>query len=136
MQLPSRTLSFRTDLNVLVVRWHPVVETVAVQADYARMLAAAKEYSLNAWLLDVRRRQVAAFELGPWVNGTFYPEAVAQFAPQRLRLAVLSSPALTAAYRTDPIHKKEVAYALDPTRPFDMAVFEDEGQAMQWLRPL
>lgn len=135
IQLPSRTLSFRTDLNVLVVRWHDVVETLAVQADYARMLAAAQEHGLDAWLLDVRRRQVGALELGPWVNGTFYPDAVACFAPQRLRVAVLSSPALTAAYTTDPGHRKEVAYALDPARPFDMAVFEDEGHAMQWLRP-
>lgn len=135
IDLPSRTLSFRTDLNVMVVRWHPVVETLAVQADYEQMLAAAREHNMDAWLLDVRRRQVAALELGPWVNGTFYPDAVARFAPQRLRLAVLSSPALTAAYTTNSAHKKEVAYALDPARPFDMAVFEDEGQAMQWLRP-
>jgi hypothetical protein len=136
IELPSRTLAFRTDLNVMVVRWHSVAETLAVQADYAQMLAAAREHGMSGWLLDVRRRQVAALELGPWVNGTFYPEAVAVFAPQRLRLAVLSSPALTAAYSTDPGHQKEVAYALDPARPFDMAVFEDEGQAMQWLRPL
>ncbi|NVO86181.1 hypothetical protein [Hymenobacter terrestris] len=134
IELPSRTLSFRTDLNILVVRWHPVVETLAaVQADYAQMLASAKAHGLSAWLLDVRRRQVAALELGPWVNTTFYPEAVARLAPQRLRVAVLSSPALTAAYTTNPGHQKEVAYALDPARPFDMALFEDEGRAMQWL---
>ena len=134
VELLSRTLSFRTDLNILVVRWQPVVETLAVQADYAQMLASAKAHGMSTWLLDVRRRQVAALELGPWVNGTFYPKAVAQFAPLRLRIAVLSSPALTAAYNKDPAYKKEVAYALDPARPFDMAVFEDEGEAMQWLQ--
>ena len=136
IELPSRTLSFRTDLDIMVVRWQPVVETLAVQTDYAQMLATAKERGMHTWLLEVRRRKVAALELGPWVNGTFYPDAVAQFAPQRLRVAVLSSPALTAAYTNDPTYKKEVAYALDPARPFDMALFEDEGKAMQWLRPL
>ncbi|MBF9239650.1 hypothetical protein I2I05_19815 [Hymenobacter sp. BT683] len=135
-ELPSRTLSFRTDLRVLVVRWHTMVPMAAVQADYAQMLAAAQAHGLSDWLLDVRRREVAAPELSAWVNHTFYPEAVARLAPQRRRLAVLSSPALTASYRTDPGQQKEVAFALDPARPFDIALFEDEGQAMQWLRPL
>ena len=136
IELPSRTLSFRTDLNVMVVRWHTMVPLDVVKADYALTLAAAKEHGMSDWLLDVRRREVAAPELSAWVNSTFYPEAVALFAPVRLRLAVLSSPALTAAYSTDPGHKKEVAFALDPARPFDLGLFEDEGKAMQWLRPL
>ncbi|MBF9239766.1 hypothetical protein I2I05_20400 [Hymenobacter sp. BT683] len=136
IELASRTLTFRTDLNVMVVRWHSMAEMEVVQADYAQMLAAAKLHGMCDWLLDVRRRQVAAPELSAWVNTSFYPGAVAELAPQRLRMAVLSSPALTAAYVSDPGHKKEVAFALDPARPFDIGLFEDEGQAMQWLRPL
>ena len=120
----------------MVVRWHTMLSMEAVQADYARTLDAAQEHGTSDWLLDVRRREVAAPELSAWINSTFYPEAVARFAPVRLRLAVLSSPALTAAYSSDPGHKKEVAFALDPGRPFDIALFEDEGKAMQWLRPL
>ena len=86
--------------------------------------------------MDVRRREVIPAELSAWVNKEFYPQAVARLAPRRLRLAVLNSPALTAAYRSDPEQIKQVAYALDPARPFDIALFEDEGKAMQWLRPL
>ena len=48
IELPSRTLSLRTELNLMVVRWHPVVDTVAVQADYAQMLAAAKAHGMSA----------------------------------------------------------------------------------------
>jgi hypothetical protein len=136
IDLASRTLTFRPDLRVMVVRWHTHVEPEVVYADYAHMLAAAEASGYTDWLLDVRRREVAAPELSAWVNTTFYPEAVARLAPRRLRLAVLSSPALTAAYTNDPGHKKEVAYALDPARPFDVGLFEDEGQAMNWLSPV
>jgi hypothetical protein len=48
----------------------------------------------------------------------------------------LSSPALTAPYANDPDQKKEVAFALDPSRRFDIRLFEDEGKAMGWLRPV
>ena len=136
INLPTRTITFRPDLRVMVVRWHTHAELAVVQADYAAMLAAAEAHGITDWLLDVRRREVAAPELSAWVNHTFYPQAVARFAPNRLRMAVLSSPALTAAYVSDPGHKKEVAYALDPARPFDIGLFEDEGQAMHWLSPL
>jgi hypothetical protein len=133
IELPSRTISFRTDLQVMVVRWKNHVAPDVLQADYARMLAAAQEQGISAWLLDVRRRDVAPVELSTWVNTVFYPQAVTQLAPRRLRMAVLSSPALTATYTQDPEQKKEVAYALDPSRPFDIGLFEDEGKAMAWL---
>jgi hypothetical protein len=136
INLKTRTITFRPDLHVMVVRWHRHDEMPAVKADYAAMLAAAEAHGITDWLLDVRRREVAAPELSAWVNHTFYPEAVARLAPKRLRMAVLSSPALTAAYVTDPGHRKEVAYALDPARPFDIGLFEDEGKAMSWLSPL
>ena len=134
IELPSRTLSFRSDLRVLVVRWKNHVPLEVLQDDYAQMLAAAIRHGMSDWLLDVRRREVAPVELSIWVNKVFYPHAVAQMAPQRLRMAVLSSPALTATYTKDPAQKKEVDYALDPSRPFDIGLFEDEGEAMAWLR--
>jgi hypothetical protein len=136
LELASRTLHFRPDLRVLVVRWHTEAPLDVVKAEYWQMLAVAVAQELSDWLLDVRRRDKSPVELSTWVNSTFYPEAVAQMASRRLRLAVLSSPFMTQLYTSDPAQKREVAYALDPARPFDIALFEDEGKAMDWLRPV
>jgi len=134
--LASRTISFRPDLQVMVVRWHTHAPVDVVKDEYGQMLAAALAHNTSDWLLDVRRRDKVPADLSHWVNTAFYPTAVAQLAPRRLRLAVLSSPFMTELYQKDPEQKKEVAYALDPSRPFDLALFEDEGKAMEWLRPL
>ena len=134
--LASRTLYFRPDLRVLVVRWHTEAPLEAVKAEYWQMLEVAVAEGLNDWLLDVRRRDKLPAELSAWVNSAFYPEAVAQMAPRRLRMAVLNSPFMTQLYTSDPVQQREVAYALDPARPFDIALFEDEGKAMEWLRPV
>lgn len=135
IELPSRSISYRPDLNVMVVRWHTHAPLEVIQADYAQMLAAAQTYQTCDWLLDVRRREKVTTEVSAWVTNNFYPQAVAQLAPQRLRMAVLNSPALTEAYRTDADQKKYVEYVLDPARPFDIRLFDDEGEAMNWLRP-
>ena len=135
IELASRTISFRTDLNVMVVRWHTHAPLEVVQADYAQMLAAAEQYGLSDWLLDVRRREKVTTELSAWVSEEFYPLATTRFAPRRLRMAVLNSPALTEAYRNDPDQKKYVDFALAPARPFETRLFDDEGEAMHWLNP-
>ncbi|WP_426061253.1 hypothetical protein [Hymenobacter sp. B1770] len=136
INLPSRTITFRPDLQVMVVRWHTQADFAVVQADYAAMLAAAEASGFTNWLLDVRRRDRAAVERSAWVSQTFYPGAVAQLSPRRLRVAVLNSPALTAAFRTDPELQQHVAYSTDPARPYDIQLFADEGGAMSWLSPL
>jgi hypothetical protein len=99
------------------------------------MLTAAERCGFGNWLLDVRRRDRASAELSAWTSGTFYPAAAAQLAPQRLRIAVLSSPVLADTYRSDPDQKRYVDYVLDAARPFELQLFADEGQAMHWLSP-
>ncbi|GAB3868478.1 hypothetical protein GCM10028824_13480 [Hymenobacter segetis] len=136
IELPSRSISFRPDLRVMVVRWHSHAAFEVVQADYAQMLAAAEEHGISDWLLDVRRRDKIPADLSDWVTHVFYPQATARMAPRRLRMAVLNSPALTEAYTSDPDQRKYVAFVMDPARPFDMNLFEDEGAAMRWLNPL
>ena len=109
--LASRTISFRSDLNIMVVRWHTHAPHEVVKEEYARMLTEALHHGLTYWLLDVRRRDKTPVDLSNWVNMVFYPEVAKQLAPRRLRMAVLGSPALTEAYRTDPERKRK-----SPTR--------------------
>jgi hypothetical protein len=99
-------------------------------------MAVAQETGFCNWLMDVRRREKVTVALSAWVSEEFYPAAVARLAPRRLRMAVLSSPAMTELYRTDPGQQKYVAYSTDPARPYDIGLFNDEGQAMSWLTPL
>ena len=66
------------------------------------MLAVAEAHGISDWLLDVRRRDKVSPELSAWVSKDFYPQATRRLAPRRLRMAVLSSPALTEAYVSDP----------------------------------
>ncbi|GAA4035168.1 hypothetical protein GCM10022409_19710 [Hymenobacter glaciei] len=119
----------------MVVRWHTHAQLEVVQADYGHMLDAAVEAGVYDWLLDVRRRDKVTAELSGWVSQVFYPAATQRVAPHRIRMAVLNSPALTEAYVSDPDQKKYVAYALDPARPYDIGLFDDEGAAMRWLNP-
>ncbi|SMB99679.1 hypothetical protein SAMN00120144_3560 [Hymenobacter roseosalivarius DSM 11622] len=136
LELACRTLSLRPDLQVLVVRGHSHASFAVGQADDAQMLAIAETAGLHHWLLEVRCREKTMTERSAWVGETFYPQAVARLAPQRLRRAVLSSPALTPAYRTDADQQKYVAYSLDAARPYNIGLFEDEGLAMRWLSPV
>ncbi|GAA4346283.1 hypothetical protein GCM10023185_00630 [Hymenobacter saemangeumensis] len=106
-----------------------------VQADSAQMLAAAKTFGASDWLFDVRRRDTVTVELSAWCSSTFYPQAASRLAPRRLRLAVLSSPAMSEIYRTDPDQKKFVALSQAPSQHYDIDLFNNEGEAMQWLRP-
>ncbi len=135
IELPSRSISFRLDLQVMVVRWHSHAPLEVVQADYAQMLVAAEAHGISDWLLDVRRRDKVTPELSAWVSKDFYPQATQRLAPRRLRMAVLNSPALNQAYVLDPDQKKYVDYVMDPARPFDIGLFDDEGAAMRWLCP-
>ena len=135
IELPSRTIFFRSDLQVMVVRWHTHASFEVVQADYAQMLAAAEAHGISSWLLDVRRRHKIPVDLSAWVSNEFYPQATLRLAPRRLRMAVLNSPALTEAYTADPEQKKYVDFVMSPARPFDVGLFDDEGAAMRWLSP-
>ena len=123
IELPFRSISFRSDLQVMVVRWHTYAPLEVVQADYELMLVAAEERGICDWLLGVRRRDKVTPELSAWVSHEFYPQATQRLAPRRLRMAVLNSPALTEAY------------VMDPAWPFDIGLFDDEGAAMRWLCP-
>ena len=47
VELPSRTITFRSVLNVMVVRWHTHTDIEVVKADYEQMLVAAEDRGVS-----------------------------------------------------------------------------------------
>ncbi|TGE25483.1 hypothetical protein E5K00_09915 [Hymenobacter aquaticus] len=129
----ARSITYRPDLGLLIGRWFMNAPVATLQADYRALLAAAQEHHVGRWLLDVRRRDQLDPTLGQWTTGTFYPEASRQLAPLQLRIAVLCSPARLAVYADSARQQEYLNYGLAAERPYQLQLFGDEGQAMNWL---
>ena len=127
------TIVYRPDLHLLVGRWLDDAPVPQLQADYAALLMTAQAHGVGRWLLDVRRRDQLAPELGQWTTSTFYPEASMQMAPHQLQIAVLCSPARLAVYAASARQQEYLNYGLAAERPYQLRLFGDEGQAMEWL---
>jgi hypothetical protein len=129
----SYTITYRSDLHLLIGRWLSDAPVAQLQADYEDLLAVAETHGVARWLLDVRRRDQLSPELGHWANYTFYPLASTKLAPQPLHIAVLCSPARLAVYAADTQQQAYLEYGLSAERPYHLHLFGDEGQAMHWL---
>ncbi|MGY2133093.1 hypothetical protein ACW9KT_12750 [Hymenobacter sp. HD11105] len=129
----TRTITYRPDLKILIVRWHQDADPEVLQADYHAMLAAAQEHSCSRWLIDVRRREGNNPEISAWASTVFYPLAASRLAPQRLFLAVLTSAYIYNRFREDAEQRQYVDYMLASERPFTTNVFDEEGPATRWL---
>lgn len=132
-ELATRSITYRPDLGILVVRWHHDAELAVLQADYHAMLAMAEEFGCARWLLDVRRREGTDPALSLWASTVFYPAAATRLAPRRLHLAVLTSDYILDRFVNDPVQKEYVAYMMAPERDFIARTFADEGEATRWL---
>lgn len=130
----TRTITFRPDLEILIVRWHTDAELVLLQEDYHAMLAVAREHECARWLLDVRRREGSDPALSAWASQTFYPFASQQVVPQLLCLAILTATHVYERFADDPAQRQYVDYMLAEERPFLARMFDDEGEAVRWLQ--
>ncbi len=130
----TRTITYRPDLGLLIVRWHQDAALPVLPADYRAMLDVAREHGCARWLLDVRRREGADPALSACASTTFYPLAAEKLAPRRLLLAVLTSSYIYDRFHNDPAQRQYVDYILAPERPFLTRVFADEGPATRWLQ--
>ena len=62
--LPTRTITFRSKLNVLMARWHTHADFAFLQAGYAEMLAAEASRFTNS--LPGARRQPKSAQYWEW----------------------------------------------------------------------
>lgn len=124
----------RPDLGILVARWSTDAPVPQLQANYETLLQAALEHGMHQWLLDVRRRDALHPAFGQWTTHVFYPGAAAQLAPLPLRIAVHCSPMRLAVYEANPDQQRYLAYGLAPEREYQLRLFIEEGQAIEWLQ--
>ena len=126
-------LSYRPDLEVLVMRWLRPNTLAETQVSYQHLLALAQEHNCANWLLDGRRDGALVLETAQWLGQQFLPDAARQLAPQPLRLAVFSSPARFEQRLVDIEVAAVVAEATVATQPYQTSLFLDEGKALAWL---
>lgn len=133
---PTLNIQYRSDLDMLTVRWLDALHPDQYQQDYHTILTEAQTTSCACWLVDVRRRPQPTPDMAAWAATIWLPEVVAALAPRRPRLSYLISPSREEAIRSNPPLLATMQAAMNPERGYDVAVFNDEGVATTWLLQL
>jgi hypothetical protein len=126
-------IQYRPDLDVLTVSWLDALHPSLFQDDYHTILAQARTHNTTRWLIDVRRRPHPTPEMAAWAANVWLPQVVAALVPRRARLAYLISPSREEALRASPSLQNSVKAASNPNRGYDVAIFNNEGEANTWL---
>jgi hypothetical protein len=124
---------YRSDLDILIVRWLTEEELPNFREEYSALLAAGQAHHTRRWLLDIRRRPAPPVEATQWVLAEWLPQVVAALAPERLRLAFLVSPTRATTLRTETVSASTVSYIQGPDCAYDLRLFTEEGEATRWL---
>ena len=132
--MDTYTLNYRSDLDILFLRWLQPDTLAEAQASYRETLVQALAHGCGNWLLDSRRcGPLDLFETA-WLTREFFPAAVAQLAPRPLRMAVFSSLQRLEQMRTDAAVAPAVQAAIAATQPYEAAIFMAEAEAVEWLQ--
>ncbi|QNH60490.1 hypothetical protein [Hymenobacter sediminicola] len=120
----------RLDLNMLVARWLRPVSGAETQEGYHFILEAARQSQCPYWLLDGRRRLPADAETTKWGFEEYFPHLRAQLG-QPVFLSQLISPTYQLVTQAIPVFQENES---NPTHTYRMRRFNDEAQAVEWLR--
>lgn len=126
-------IQYRPDLDILTVRWLAELLTDRFQQEYNTILQEAQIYDTPRWLIDVRRRPHPAPDMADWAANVWLPQVVTALAPRRPRLAYLISPSREQSLKASPALQASVQAASSPERGYDVAIFNNEGEANNWL---
>ncbi|TGE18953.1 STAS/SEC14 domain-containing protein [Hymenobacter elongatus] len=130
---PSLNIQYRPDLDMLAVRWLDALQPGQFEQDYRTIITEGLTHGTPRWLVDVRRRPHPTPSMAEWAANVWLPEVVAALAPRRPRLAYLISPSREEALQASPTLQASMQAASDPHRGYDVAIFNNEGEATQWL---
>ena len=120
----------RPDLSMLVARWLRPVSAAETREGYLQILEAARQSHCPYWLLDGRRRLPADAETTRWGFEEYFPHLRAQVG-QVVFLSQLISPAYQQVTHTIAAFQQNEH---NPSPAYRMRLFNDEAQAVAWLR--
>lgn len=123
-------ITYRNDLEFLVVRWLRPVSGAEIRQGYQLILETAQQCSCPYWLLDGRRRLPADEETTRWGLEEFFPR-LAGLLGQPVYMSQLLSPAYQQL--TDGSSAFQ-AVDQDTARTYHMRRFNDETTAVHWLQ--
>ncbi|UYZ62319.1 nucleoside/nucleotide kinase family protein [Hymenobacter weizhouensis] len=122
-------LTYRPDLDILVGRWTRQPEVSMLPAIYDHLTQTALNCGAHFWLQDIRRRTFNDPTTTDWLLTTYFPE-VSRRLGGRLHVAYLVGPGLMHHLLSGPWFLPPEAYH---DKPFNVAFFGDEGEAVAWL---
>lgn len=125
-----QSITYRSDLQALIVRWLAPVSDEQVQTDYEAVEAAAKENAgCRLWMFDVRRRSLGSDEFNNWVGLTYFPR-IAKALQGPVSIAFLATPRQLAGVVLGSGQDTVEQGAKAGVR---CRFFADEGPALTWL---
>lgn len=124
------TITYRSDLQALIVRWLAPVSDEQVQADYEEVEAAARaNANCRLWMFDVRRRSLGSDEFNKWVGKTFFAR-LAKELQGPVSIAFLATPRQLASVV---LGSGQDAVEAGSKLGVRCRFFADEGPAQTWL---
>lgn len=124
---PLLDLTYRPDLQVLIGRWQSQPAPAELPVAYEQLRQATLAHGAHRWLQDIRRRSLNDDATTAWLISNYFP-ALAGSLGHPLRIAYLVGPALHERIAAHP------ALGGATAQPFTLALFGEEGAAMEWLQ--
>lgn len=123
-------LSYRPDLDLLLLRWTRPATPEEHRAGYRAALDLARQHQAGRWLIDLRRRGLAEPKDFQWVLHTFRPELQAALPSVTRRFAYLATP-----YHAEILQPRLTQFEGEAPASASTAVrvFTEEQPAQQWL---
>ncbi|WP_019946645.1 hypothetical protein [Hymenobacter aerophilus] len=132
---PTISITYRSDLNLLIARWLRDVSQSELQQGYTQVLQVAIEHQVSGWLVDSRRRSQSSAEMVEWLAQEYLPELSPALNDRPVYLACLV--AATWQPGTAPATPLAVlaqSSALAAQKGYKVQLFSDEGAATNWLQ--
>lgn len=122
-------LSYRPDLQLLIMRWTRPATSQEHREGYAAALALARQEQAGRWLIDLRSRGLADLPDLQWVLNDFRHDFQATLPTATRRIAYLTTP-----YHADILRPRLAEFDHDTSNSTRLQVFTEELPAQQWLQ--
>ncbi|NVO84441.1 hypothetical protein [Hymenobacter terrestris] len=139
--MPANTsalsITFRSDLDLLIVRWLRDVKQSELQEGYAQVLQAAIQHQAAYWLVDSRRRFKSNPEMVDWLAHEYLPDLSPALDNRPIYLACLVGATWQPGNApATPLAVLAQSSSLASKDEYKVQLFSDEGVANTWLQQM